>query len=65
MEVIIIIIIIISIIIIIIIIIIYRRLIIAQSTRTGSLTSGIFTQSNLTEVEYNTKHARFTNVIHI
>ena len=26
--------------------------------------SGLFTKSNLTEVEHNTKHAHFTNVKH-
>ena len=29
-----------------------------------SVTSGIFTKSNLTQVEYNTERARFTNVKH-
>ena len=27
--------------------------------------TGLFTQSNLTQVDYNTTHARFTNVKHI
>ena len=45
---------------IIIIINIYWRLIIAQSTTRGHLTSGLFTKSNVTEVEYITKHAYFT-----
>ena len=29
--------------------------------RTGSPSSGLFTKSNLTQVEYNTKHAHFYN----
>ena len=28
------------------------------------VTSGLFTKANLTEAEYNTKHAHFTNVKH-
>ena len=36
-----------------------------QPSQPHRVTSGLFTKSNLTEVEYNTKHAHFTNVKHI
>ena len=33
--------------------------------RPHRITSGMFTKSNLTQVEHNTKHAQFTNVNHL
>ena len=36
-----------------------------QPSQQHRLTSGLFTTSNLADVEYNTKHAHFTKVKHI
>ena len=36
-----------------------------QPSQPHRVTSGLFTKSNLTQVEYNTKHAHFKNVKHI